>query len=87
MAIAASGTALLVPAYTAKATETDKSSPGAISGYISMSHTLGYGLASLLAFSATINPIYPIYICIGFSAIILTIALKQRSAGALETQS
>ncbi|NRF64224.1 MFS transporter [Vibrio coralliilyticus] len=87
MAIAASGAALLVPAYTAKATETDKSSPGAISGYISMSHTLGYGLASLLAFSATINPIYPIYICIGFSAIILTIALKQRSAGALETQS
>ena len=45
MAIAASGTALLVPAYTAKATETDKSSPGAISGYISMSHTLGYGLS------------------------------------------
>lgn len=87
MAIAASGAALLVPAYTAKATETDKSSPGAISGYISMSHTLGYGLASLLAYSATINPIYPIYICIGFSAIILTIALKQRNAGALETQS
>ncbi|WFB49503.1 MFS transporter [Vibrio coralliilyticus] len=86
MAIAASGAALLVPAYTAKATETDKSSPGAISGYISMSHTLGYGFASLLAYSATINPIYPIYICVGFSAIILTIALKQRSAGALETQ-
>lgn len=87
MAVAASGAALLVPAYTSKATETDKSSPGAISGYISMSHTLGYGLASLLAFSATINPIYPIYICIGFSAIILAIALKQRSTGALETQS
>ncbi|SQD78576.1 hypothetical protein [Moritella yayanosii] len=37
---------------------------GAIAGYLSMSHTLGYGLASLLAYTSTFSPVYPIYICI-----------------------
>lgn len=77
MAISASGAALLVPAYTSKATQTDADNPGAVAGYISMSHTLGYGLASLLAFTATLSPIYPVWICITLSACVVSIALFQ----------
>ena len=74
MAIAASGAALLVPAYTSEATEKQSDAPGSVAGYIAMSHTIGYGLASLLAFSATINPLYPIYLCLAFSVLIVAIA-------------
>ena len=74
MAIAASGAALLVPAYTSEATEKQSDAPGSVAGYIAMSHTIGYGLASLLAFSATINPFYPIYLCLAFSVLLVAIA-------------
>lgn len=74
MAITACGAALLVPAYTTKATSVDHNNPGSVAGYLSMSHTLGYGIASLFAYTATISPIYPIYLCILFSVGILAIA-------------
>ncbi|MUK68450.1 MFS transporter [Aliivibrio fischeri] len=77
MAITACGAALLVPVYTTKATSMDKDNPGSVAGYISMSHTLGYGIASLFAYTATISPIYPIYICILFSVGILVIAFMK----------
>lgn len=74
MVFAAIGAALLVPAYTLFATEKQSDSPGAAAGYISMSHTLGYGVASLLAFTSTLHPLYPIYLCILFSLLILATA-------------
>ncbi|WP_367971568.1 MFS transporter [Vibrio scophthalmi] len=74
MAIASSGAALLVPAYTALATEKHSQNTGAVAGDISMFHTMGYGLAALLAFTATQQPLYPIYLCIVFALLILTTA-------------
>ncbi|OLQ73108.1 permease [Photobacterium proteolyticum] len=74
MAIAAGGAALLVPAYTSFATEKQNDAPGTVAGYISMSHTIGYGLASLLAFSSTLHPLYPVYLCTAFSTLILATA-------------
>ncbi|NQZ51949.1 MAG: MFS transporter [Moritella sp.] len=74
MSITTCGAALLVPAYTAKATAIDPNNPGAIAGYISMSHTLGYGLASLLAYTSPLSPVYPNYICIVLSSGIMAIA-------------
>lgn len=70
MAVVAGGAALLVPAYTSEATEKQHDAPGTVAGYIAMSHTLGYGLASLLAFTVTLNPLYPIYLGIGCSMLI-----------------
>lgn len=77
MAISACGAALLVPAYTSKATAMDPKNPGIVAGYVSMSHTLGYGIASLLAYTSTLSPIYPIYICILFSSGIMVIAFMK----------
>jgi MFS family permease len=77
MAISACGAALLVPAYTSKATAMDPNNPGVVAGYVSMSHTLGYGIASLLAYTSTLSPIYPIYICILFSSGIMVIAFMK----------
>lgn len=77
MAISACGAALLVPAYTSKATAMDPKNPGIVAGYVSMSHTLGYGIASLLAYTSTLSPIYPIYICILFSSVIMAIAFMK----------
>lgn len=74
MAVAACGAALLVPAYTCSATEQHSDFPGAVAGYISMFHTIGYGVASLLAFTATMDARYPIYLCIAFAAAITLIA-------------
>ncbi|MCL9780392.1 MFS transporter [Vibrio sp. S4M6] len=68
------GSALLVPAYTAKATSTSSGSPGVVSGYISMFHTLGYGFASLLAFTASISAQIPVLISLLLSFIILLVA-------------
>ena len=70
MVVTAIGAALLVPAYTLFATEKQSGAPGAAAGYIAMSHTLGYGVASLLAFTSTLNPQYPIYLCGLFSVLI-----------------
>lgn len=74
MTFAACGAALLVPAYTSSATEQQRDHPGAVAGYISMFHTIGYGLASLMAVTATMSADYPIYLCIGFSSLIVLIA-------------
>ncbi|WP_305840192.1 MFS transporter [Photobacterium leiognathi] len=74
MTLAACGAALLVPAYTSSATEQQRDHPGAVVGYISMFHTIGYGVASLMAATATISANYPIYLCISFSALIVLIA-------------
>ena len=74
MTLAASGAALLVPAYTSSATEQQRDYPGAVAGYISMFHTIGYGVASLMAVTATISANYPIYLCITFSVLIVLIA-------------
>ncbi|WP_394139310.1 MFS transporter [Vibrio chagasii] len=71
MMLTAIGAALLVPAYTVFATEKQNEAPGAAAGFISMSHTLGYGVASLLAFTATLHPLYPIYLCLVFAILIL----------------
>ncbi|GAL38188.1 putative membrane protein [Vibrio maritimus] len=73
MAIVSSGAALLVPAYTSEATSKQPDAPGTVAGYIATSHTIGYGLASLLAFTATLAPIYPIYLGIGCSILIAVI--------------
>ncbi|AUI87405.1 MFS transporter [Vibrio azureus] len=81
MAMTAIGSSLLVPAYTSVATEQQSHAPGAIAGYISMSHTIGYSLASLLVFSVTLDPLYPIYLCIGFSICILLTALSVSKKG------
>lgn len=78
MAVTSVGAALLVPAYTASATDKWSSSPGTVAGYISMSHTIGYGVAAMLAFSVVINPLYPIYLCIVFSAAIIVLAYWTR---------
>lgn len=88
MAVVASGAALLVPAYTSAATEQQNEAPGAVAGYLSMAHTIGYGVASLLAFMATLSPTYPIYLCILFSATILIIAYsvsRYRNTEAVES--
>lgn len=74
VAIAATGAALLVPAYTSEATDKKSSTPGTAAGYIAMSHTVGYGLAALLAHTGDINPLYPIYLCIVFSLLLVIIA-------------
>ncbi|GAL22756.1 possible H+-antiporter [Vibrio maritimus] len=74
MAIMAGGAALIVPAYTSEATNQQHDAPGTVAGYIAMSHTIGYGLASLLAYTATMNPHYPVYIGIGSSLLIVGIA-------------
>ncbi len=74
MMLAGCGAALLVPAYTSLATEQQREHPGAVAGYISMFHTMGYGVASLMAVTATISANYPIYLCISFSALIVLIA-------------
>ncbi|KAB0301216.1 MFS transporter [Vibrio fortis] len=78
MAVTSVGAALLVPAYTASATDKWSSSPGTVAGYISMSHTIGYGVAAMLAFSVVIDPLYPIYLCIAFSGVIVTLAFWTR---------
>ncbi|WP_139684476.1 MFS transporter [Vibrio tasmaniensis] len=70
MVLTAIGAALIVPAYTLFATEKQSEAPGAAAGYIAMSHTLGYGVASMLAFTSTLNPQYPIYLCGLFSVLI-----------------
>ncbi|MGF1721106.1 MFS transporter [Vibrio kyushuensis] len=86
MAISSCGAALLVPAYTAMASQANLCSPGITAGYISMSHTLGYSVASLLAFTSTLDPTYPVVICILLSATIMFIAWLQRpSANVLES--
>ena len=87
MMFAAGGAALLVPAYTLFATEKQSDAPGAAAGYLSMSHTTGYGVASLLAFTSTLSPVYPIYLCIVFAMLILAITYsvkRKTSADAVE---
>lgn len=79
MAVTSVGAALLVPAYTASATDKWSCSPGAVAGYISMSHTIGYGVAAMLAFSVVIEPLYPIYLCIFFSIVIVALAYWTRA--------
>ena len=79
MAVTSVGAALLVPAYTASATDKWSCAPGTVAGYISMSHTIGYGVAAMLAFSVVIEPLYPIYLCIVFSGAIVTLAYWTRS--------
>ncbi|OED79113.1 MFS transporter [Vibrio splendidus] len=87
MMFASGGAALLVPAYTLFATEKQSDAPGAAAGYLSMSHTTGYGVASLLAFTSTLSPVYPIYLCIVFAMLILAITYsvkRKTSADAVE---
>lgn len=80
-AIVAIGAALLVPAYTTMATERLSDTPGAVAGYISMSHTIGYGVASLLAFTATLSPHYPIYLSLLFSSLVCVLAFRSQAGG------
>ncbi|MBD8513963.1 MFS transporter [Photobacterium sp. WH24] len=78
MVVVSVGAALLVPAYTSMATQTNPEKPGKIAGLISMSHTLGYGLASLLASTAVIFPQLPVWVCIGFAVLVAGIAFTRR---------
>lgn len=87
MLLAAAGAALLVPAYTSAATAQYADSPGAVAGYISMSHTIGYGLASLLAFTATLSPSYPIYLCVLFASVIVLTAFVPMQQNALKAET
>lgn len=87
MVVTAVGAAMLVPAYTSSATEKHSDAPGAVAGYISMSHTIGYGLASLLAFTSTLSPLYPVYLCIAFSVLILATGYLSEKAEATETNA
>lgn len=87
MVLTACGAALLVPAYTTAATGQYSDAPGAVAGYISMSHTLGYGLASLLAFSATLSPHYPIYMCVFFALIIVWTAFAPAPSKPVHAES
>ncbi|MFC3024092.1 MFS transporter [Vibrio zhugei] len=79
MAVVACSAALLVPAYTSAATQLHADAPGAVAGYISMAHTLGYGVASLLAFTASYSPRYPVYFCLVFACIVAITAYSVRS--------
>ncbi|WP_435248929.1 MFS transporter [Vibrio sp. nBUS_14] len=81
MVVTAIGAALLVPAYTLFATEKQSGAPGAAAGYIAMSHTLGYGVASMLAFTSTLNPQYPIYLCVLCSALIFVTSYVVKREG------
>ncbi|UTM58724.1 MFS transporter [Photobacterium sp. CCB-ST2H9] len=83
MVASAIGAALLVPAYTAMATQTNPDQSGKIAGLISMSHTLGYGLASLLASTVVISPQLPVWVCLGFSVLVTGIALTRRKDKAI----
>ena len=78
MVTSAIGAALLVPAYTSMATQTNPEQSGKIAGWISMSHTLGYGLASLLASTVVISPQLPVWVCIGFAVLVAGIAFTLR---------
>ncbi|QUJ68755.1 MFS transporter [Photobacterium sp. GJ3] len=78
MVASAIGAALLVPAYTSMATQTNPDQSGKIAGLISMSHTLGYGLASLLASAVVISPQLPVWVCLGFSVLVTGIAFTRR---------
>ncbi|MGO1296270.1 MAG: MFS transporter [Vibrio sp.] len=82
MAVVACSAALLVPAYTSAATNLHSDAPGAVAGYISMAHTLGYGVASLLAFTATYSPRYPVYLCLAFACMVAITAYTVRSPSA-----
>ncbi|EKO3894433.1 MFS transporter [Vibrio sp. V31_P5A7T61] len=86
MVFIACGAALLVPAYTTAATAQYSDAPGAVAGYISMSHTIGYGLASLLAFSATLSPHYPIYLCVLFALLIMWTAFASTSSKSVHAE-
>ena len=86
MGVVACGAALLVPAYTSAATDAYSDAQGAVAGYIAMSHTLGYGIASMLAFTATFSPLYPIYLCLIFSIVVMFTAysVRQTSSGSIK---
>lgn len=76
MSAVAIGAALLVPAYTTMATQSDDANSGAIAGYISMSHTIGYGGASLLAYLSLYSPRYPIWLCIAFAVLVIILSWR-----------
>ncbi|KKC99716.1 MFS transporter [Photobacterium halotolerans] len=78
MVVTSIGAALLVPAYTSMATQTNPEQSGKIAGWISMSHTLGYGLASLLASTVVISPQLPVWVCIGSAVLVAGIAFTLR---------
>ncbi|WP_261603182.1 MFS transporter [Photobacterium sp. TY1-4] len=76
MAILSAGAAMLVPAYTTRATQVQSGGHGLVAGYLAMSHTVGYGLAALLAATSSYSVQLPIGLCLGFAGLILGIAIR-----------
>lgn len=77
IAIMSAGAALLVPAYTTTATSLTDLGYGTVTGYISMSHTIGYGLAALIASLAVLSPYAPIGVCILSGMICCFFSIRQ----------
>ncbi|OOE70153.1 MFS transporter [Salinivibrio kushneri] len=70
MLVISGACALLIPAYTSQAMQQLDDQPGKVSGYIAMAHTLGYGLASLLATLTLSYPPLPTATCILLSCVV-----------------
>ncbi|MCX4028345.1 MFS transporter [Endozoicomonas sp. SM1973] len=77
ISLMSAGTALLVPAYTTTATQLSNLGHGTVTGYISMSHTIGYGLAAMMAASVIFSPYVPIGICIVCGLLCCAFSIKQ----------
>ncbi|WP_025740302.1 MFS transporter [Salinivibrio socompensis] len=78
MLVISGASALLIPAYTSQAMQQLDSAPGKVSGYIAMAHTLGYGLASLLA-TLTLNyPPLPLITCVSLATLVLIGILRSQ---------
>ncbi|SIO35624.1 MFS transporter [Salinivibrio sp. ES.052] len=79
MLVISGACALLIPAYTSQAMQQIDNAPGKVSGYIAMAHTLGYGLASLLATLTLRYPPLPTLTCILLSCtIVIGILIAKR---------
>ncbi|EAR55202.1 permease [Photobacterium sp. SKA34] len=76
MIFVAFGNALLVPAYTSKASEISQGQHGISSGYITMAHTCGYGIAALLAVTSEFGAKYPLILCVLSGGICCIFAAK-----------
>ncbi len=83
--LVAIGAAMIVPAYTASASQTSCQGHGITAGYISMSHTIGYGVSALLASLVVLSASLPIWVCIGCALLCLSIPLFYQQKEVLTT--
>ncbi|MGF1789417.1 MFS transporter [Photobacterium profundum] len=83
--LVAFGAAMIVPAYTASVSQVSSHGHGIIAGYISMSHTIGYGISALLASLVFLSASLPIWVCVGCALLCLNIPLFYRQKEVLTT--